>query len=378
MDISKEASLMKQLYYYEGKKFFHSWLHRCLILFLFLFPILDLTLQYTTSQNETMLLNGERISGIEAEQITDEIRNEHQGTIDPVWLDQVEKEYKELAESGIDEQDVRYLALSSVYWDGVNKYRQRLGLLSSDDVLKEIKEEINEATLKYGAYAGWSTRIEILEHCALVYLVVCVLLCSDLFNQEDHNQMMEPLKACKQGRSGLAIAKLVVALVVCVSAGILMFTIAHLMSGMLLDMQGGSTTIMNQVSSQIHSYQSVYWQAFCLMMIAGVASILCSAFISSICKKQTTSLLIAVLFLLLPFIFNPIIAGIPITRFFPTNFTYFTGIARITNTTWVVIQDHAFHWLPIMGCVWGIGTLILILFTYWNHVSDHKWLMYRK
>lgn len=369
---------MKQLCYYEGKKFFHSWFHRCLLLFLLLFPILSLTLHQSIKSSEARMLDGERISGTKAEQFTEEIRNQYAGVIDLVWLDQIEKDYKELEETDISKQDVRYLAQSGVYWDGINKYRQRIGLLSSEEVLEEIKEEIKEASLVYGPYAGWNTRIQLLEQCTLVYLVVCVLLCSDLFNQEVHHQMMEPLKACKQGRSGLAIAKLFIALFVCVGMGLIQFLSFHLLSWFMLDVQGGSTTIMIQVSTQIHSYQSVYWQAFGLMMIGGVASSLYATFISSICKKQTTSLLLGVLFLLLPFLFNPIIAGIPVSRFFPTNFTHFYSAARIMDTTWVIVQDHVFHWLPIMGGVWSAGAIILILLTYWNHVSDHKWLMYRK
>lgn len=355
---------MKRLFLCEGKKFFHSNIHWILILFLFLFPILDTTQTKRVLQENRVVYDGDVVSELEGKHIADDIRRELQGTIDEAWVQRVGKQVEEYQELKMNENDIRYQTIFNAYWDGYRSLEGR-HMYEADPALPSIvQSDITENELRYGPYEGWKIRMDIFKHSALVYVLICTLLFANMFNQEDAVGMVDLLHSATKGRRELAWAKLLIALAITIAIGVCVFGILTLATGCAFDMTGGDVTVCMMRAVQVFNFSQVYMQCFLLMMVGGISTTIACLFLSRWVKIPMVSLLCGGLFFLLPLLFSISIEDINLNwqGFFPSNFLLFDAIGQIMMAPWISLSSSVTtHRAPAITLVWLMLNSLLII-----------------
>lgn len=355
---------MKRLLLCEGKKFFHSKIHWVLILFLFLFPLLDIAQTKRALQENKVVYDGGVISEPEGKQIADDMRKELQGTIDEAWVLRVGKQVEEYQDMGMNKNDIRYQTIFNAYWDGYRSLEGR-HVYEADPLLPSIvQSDIAENELLYGPYEGWIKRMDIFKHTALVYVLICTLLFANLFNQEDAVGMVDLLHSATKGRKELAWAKLLIALGMTAGMGLCVFGILTLATGYVFDVTGGDVTVCMMQAVQVFNFSQVYMQGFLLMMVGGITTTMACLFLSRWVKIPMVSLLGGALFFLLPLLFSISIADINLNwqSFFPSNFLLFDAIGQIIKAPWMVLSGSlTMHRAPAITLVWLVLNSLLII-----------------
>lgn len=355
---------MRRLIICEGKKFFHSRIHWILILFLLLFPLLDIAQTKRALQENKVVYDGEVISEQKGKQIADEMRRELQGTIDEAWVLRVGKQVEEYQNMKMDENDIRYQTIFNAYWDGYRSLEGRL-MYEADAMLPSlVQSDLAENELQYGPYEGWRMRLDIFKHSAIVYVLICTLLFANMFNQEDAVGMVDLLHSASKGRKELALAKLVTALSITIGIGIGVFMMLSLATDLTFDVTNGDVSVCMMRSVQVFSFSQVYMQCFVLMMVGGMTTTLVCLCLSRWLKIPMISLLCGGLFFLLPLLFSIPISDITLNLqgFFPSNFLLFDAIGQIMMAPWISFTSSVtMHRASAITLVWLVLNSLLVI-----------------
>lgn len=364
---------MKDLLQCEIKKFLHPLAHRIIIICLGVFPMLFLFAFHYSDQRNQTIFDGQWVSLTTQKQLADEIRKDLAGVIDETWLLKTENMLASLEESEIQKNDMKYQTISNAYWYGVHAYENWYSTLNNVETPELVKTDLKEHLPIYGPYEGWLSYMEIFKYCALVYILSCLYLFSDLFNQEDSVGMVDLLKSSKYGRKPLAIAKILTALIMSLILEIVMYGVLNFGASWILNLQGGSTTyLMKEGIFQIYTFDELQQQAFLLMLYGGIICSMIGAFLSVRLKKPFVSLAGSILFYLFPTLISISFFNTNWNVLCPSNFLNFQSFNQLMTFSWVRISNQFYHRLLAIGLIWLFILLILIICIFWLHCRDKK------
>ncbi|WP_041139435.1 ABC transporter permease [Beduini massiliensis] len=364
---------MKNLIKCELKKFLHPLPHRIVIAFLMILPLLFvLGFQYS-EQHSQVLFDGEWVSLAKGKQSADQIRTDLAGLIDESWLSRAKTMLDDVTNSDLGQMDMKYQTVSDAYWKGkytYNNYETNKHNIMTPEI---VKVDLEKHSPVYGPYEGWLTRLEIFKYCAIVYIISCLYLFSDLFNQEEAAGIMDMLKSSRMGRKPLAFAKIAVALIMTVTIGLLMYGVLALSTSSMLNLQGSKTTVlMLEGAFQIYNFKEINQQAFLLMMVGGVSCTMVAAFLSVIMKKPFASLAGSILFYAGPSLITIRFFNTAWNVFFPSSFLNFQSLNQLMHFSWVQINAQIYHRMGAVGLIWGTITCLLMISIIYVHCKNKK------
>ena len=364
---------MKNLIRGELKKFLHPLSHRIIIVFLLILPILLLLVFQYSDQHSKVLFDGKWVSLAEGKQSTDEIRKDLAGTIDESWLSKAKTMLNDAAESNLTQMDMKYQAISNAYWLGeytYNNFEANKHSITTPDI---IKADLEKNLPVYGPYEGWLMRMEAFKYCAIIYIISCLYLFSDLFNQEDAVGIMDMLKSSRMGRKPLAMAKITVAVTMGLAVGGLMYGVLAVSSSFMLNLQGSDTTVMMfEGAFQIYNFTKINQQAFLLMMCGGVICTIIASFLSTVMKKPFASLAGSILFYAVPSLITIHFFNTTWNVLFPSSFLNFQALKQLMHFSWVQINTQFYHRTSAIALIWGVMLLLLIAGTFYMHCKNKK------
>lgn len=364
---------MRNLIKGEWKKFLHPLPHRIIIVFLLVLPIFLLLIFQYSDQRSKVLFDGEWVSLAEGKQAADLIRKDLAGPINESWLSEAETMFNNVTESNLVQMDMKYQTVSNAYWLGeytYNNYETNKYNMMTPNI---VKADLEKNTPVYGPYEGWLMRMEVFKYCAIVYIVSCLYLFSNLFNQEDAVGIMDMLKSSRMGRKPLAFAKIIVAVIMGMTVGLLMYGVLAVSSSFMLDLQGSKTTVMMfEGAFQIYNFTKINQQAFVLMMCGGLICTITASFLSAIMKKPFASLAGSILFYAAPSLITIHFFNTTWNGFFPSNFLNFQSLNQLMQFSWVQINTQFFHRTSAIALIWGGLILLLIVGTFYIHCRHEK------
>lgn len=357
----------------ELKKFLHPLTHRIIIIFLLILPIfLILVFQYS-DQHSKVLFDGKWVSLAEGKQAADQIRKDLAGPIDESWLSEAKTMLNDVTESNLKQMDMKYQTVSNAYYLGeytYNNFEANKHSITTPDI---VKADLEKNTPVYGPYEGWLMRMEAFKYCAIVYIISCLYLFSDLFNQEDAVGIMDMLKSSRMGRKPLALAKITVAVMMGLTVGVLMYGILAVSSSFMLHLQGRNTTVMMfEGAFQIYNFTKINQQAFFLMLCGGMICTIIASFLSTVMKKPFASLAGSILFYVGPSLITIHFFNTTWNGLFPSNFLNFQSLNQLMHFSWVQINTQFYHRTSAIALIWGVVLLLLIAGTFYIHCRNKK------
>lgn len=362
---------MRQLWLWEVKKFFHSYLHRILVVFLLLTPILVAGFFWLDGQREEQM-------GLSKQQRMaqqDAMRFKQQGVVDEQWLLQMQQELAELESSQMGMETLRYQMLQEDIQRASNTYEGKQAMLEAKDTPASIKEDLRTHELVYGPNEGWKCLYTMLELCGIAYILVMTFLFCDLFNQETSTQLIDVLKSCRYGRKQLAFAKLSMMLVITLGIGIVMVVCLLLTANLLYDFSI-SPTAMQKMGVQVFTYQELLPQAIALFLMGGLISALLSTLCSSLLQKGTYSLLMGAVFYGLPNIVTIPILGIAWQLFLPSLFIHYASFQQLLMAPWLGFTSTCIFPRAItIGIVWCVLAIVALAWSDYHYCKNtSKWM----
>lgn len=226
-----------------------------------------------------------------------------------------------IASAYSDNQDI-FTALEKIQPDDVqNFYAQRNQKLEetveakyphNSDVKNQVMRSNSQVKTPLTYFYGLpNNSFFILDFLIFILLLICIMINAPVFSGEYQTGSDDILRSTRNGRTKLAVSKLLAALLI----DLILFTISIAIFILVVDKTFGWERLVS--SAQIHNLflflPITVGQEQALLVVTGFLTIFATAcfsmFLSAKCHSSTTTLIIAISFCLLPDILHQVIQG---------------------------------------------------------------------
>lgn len=231
---------------------------------------------------------------------------------------------------------------------------------------KAIDKAINNKVMSTNYTFGSTFEMERFKYSFTKFtffsLLLIAILLSNSFAIENRTKVDQIITPTRIGYGKITVAKLIAGLGIAMLCFLLQFLCILIISYLSIDMSGLSLSMSSSADLSIYTYADYMFTRFQMLSLATIAIAMLTMFLSCVFKNQFISVVIVILFIMLPYLMTSVIPE-SILKLLPSSFTDYDFLTPnyTYGIPYLVIFDHVVMWKTIVTWFWILASAVMTM-----------------